>query len=108
MAVSAPEDEMLSAPAPWPMPTVNPFSIIEAARDAAKKAGFVDYSTTPLPKVYWPVVYYRAPGDFLFTTGPPLQDGPEPPIPSPALLQTGQAHSATSALRRLRQRAVSR
>lgn len=78
-----PETEMLSAPSHQLVPTVNPFSILEAARDAAQKAGF-SASTTPLPKTYWPVIYYRSPGDYMFTTGPPPLDGPEPPVAQPA------------------------
>merc|ERR1719183_170937 len=74
VGVTAPEGEMLSAPAPIALPTVNPFSIIEAARDAAMKAGYVQ-ATTPFPRTYYPLIYYRAPGDFLFSTGPPVETG---------------------------------
>jgi hypothetical protein len=85
--VSAPEDEMLNAPGPWmAAPTINPYSIIEAAREAAKKAGFQIATPPPPPKVYWPVIYYRSPADYLYTTGPPPVVGPEPPIES--LIQT--------------------
>merc|ERR1719247_3070778 len=76
-----PENEMLSAPAPIAMPTVNPFTIIEAAREAAEKAGMPVATPTPPPKVFYPLVYYRSPGDALYTTGPPPEAGPEPPLP---------------------------
>jgi len=85
---ASPEDVMLTAPVPWlPLPAPNPMAIIEAAREAALKAGWKIAPPPPLPKVYWPVVYYRAPGDYLYTTGPPPLDGPEPPINPSALLQ---------------------
>lgn len=92
--VSSAEDEMLNAPAPWmAAPTINPYSIIEAAREAAKKAGFQIATTPPPPKVYWPVVYYRSPQDYLYTTGPPPVVGPEPPT---NLLQTDNTRTDAS------------
>lgn len=74
------EDVMVTAPVPWlPLPAPDPNAIIEAAREAAKRAGFVVMPPPPPPKVYWPVIFYRSPGDYLFTTGPPPMDGPEAP-----------------------------
>jgi len=89
---SSPPDKMLTAPQPWiPVPAPDPMAIIEAARDAAKKLGYKVAPPPPPPKVYWPVVFYRSPGDYMFTTGPPPLEGPEPPI-APALVQEpGQA-----------------
>jgi len=89
---SSPEQKMLTAPVPWlPLPAPNPMAIIEAARNAALKAGWQIAPPPPLPKVYWPVVYYRSPGDYLYTTGPPPLEGPEPPVlnaaPAASLLQ---------------------
>lgn len=92
-------DTMVSAPIAMALPTVNPWSIIQAARDAALKAsgvmapatpnpgawaaaGFMP-PTTPSPKTYYPVVFYRSPVDYMFTTGPPPVAGPEPPLPEP-------------------------
>jgi hypothetical protein len=79
VASSSPEHKMLSAPAPFLVPTANPYTIVQAARDAAEKAGF-RVATPPPPKVYWPVVVYRNPIDYLFTTGPPpvMEEGPLP------------------------------
>jgi hypothetical protein len=77
---ASPADKMVTAPVPWlPLPAPDPMAIIEAARAAAIKAGWTIAPPPPPPKVYWPVVYYRSPGDFLYTTGPPPIDGPEPP-----------------------------
>jgi len=86
---SSPADKMVTAPVPWlPLPAPDPMAIIEAARNAAKKAGWKIAPPPPLPKVYWPVVYYQSPADFLYTTGPPPVEGPEPPLPvGAALLQ---------------------
>lgn len=61
---------MLNAPAHFLAPTVNPYTIMQAARDAAEQAGF-RVATAPPPRVYWPVVAYRNPLDYMFTTGPP-------------------------------------
>lgn len=72
------DKEMVSAPAPWPVPTVNPFTIMEAARKAAEAAGWVVPEPVP-PKSYMPVIVYRSPGDYAFSTGPP-----------PSLLQMAQ------------------
>lgn len=85
---SSPADTMVTAPVPWlPIPAPNPMAIIEAARDAAIAAGWQIAPAPPLPKVYWPVIYYRSPGDYMFTTGPPPLDGPEPPKAPSSLLQ---------------------
>lgn len=104
--VASPEDTMLNAPGPFAAPTVNPYGVMIAAAEAAKKAGFYP-PTTPAPKTYWPVIYYRAPGDYLYTTGPPLQAGPEPPLDM-SLLQTKEESSkqVVTPLRRLRHRVI--
>jgi len=96
--VAADANEMLSAPAPFLMPTPNPYAIAQAVQDAAEAAGW-KVGTTPPPKVYWPVVYYRQPMDYLFTTGPPPNLGPEPPsglMGGAALLQSSPATSMTT------------
>lgn len=96
----SPADKMLTAPVPWlPLPAPNPMAIIEAAREAAKKVGWQIAPPPPLPKVYWPVVYYRAPGDFLYTTGPPPLDGPEPPVMNQAALIQEKPRNPPSAQR---------
>lgn len=76
-------DTMVSAPIAMALPTVNPWSIIQAAHDAAFKASGFMPPTTLSPKTYYPVVYYRSPVDYMFTTGPPPIAGPEPPLPEP-------------------------
>jgi len=77
-------DEMVSAPAPFLVPTVNPYAIAAATQEAARLAGFTPAPVPPV-KSYWPLVYYRQPGDYAYTTGPPPVAGPEPPV----LLQGG-------------------
>lgn len=95
MRVSSPQHEMLSAPAPFLAPTANPYAVMQAARDAAERAGFKVATPPPPPRVYWPVVYYRNPIDYWFTTGPPPLDV-EPPLPpgGATLLQTGGTQAA--------------
>lgn len=68
--VSSPADEMLSAPAAIALPTVNPYTIAAAAEQSAVKAGF-KFASTPPPALYYPVIMYRGPGDYIYTTGPP-------------------------------------
>lgn len=95
--VASPEDQMLSAPAPFASPTVNPYTVIQAARDAAEKAGY-RVATTPPPRVYWPVVAYRNPLDYMFTTGPPpLLEEPPLPVATSAsmLLKRSQTKAAS-------------
>jgi len=101
--VSAKEDEMVSAPAPWVVPTVNPYTIIQAARDAAVKAGMPVASTSPPPKVFWPVVYYQAPADLQYTTGPPPVLEPEAPLPPPSMAAKLPDPPELNPFRRLRQ-----
>lgn len=92
---SSPEDKMLTAPVPWiPLPAPDPMAIIEAARNAAEKLGWKIAPPPPPPKVYWPIVFYRNPGDYMFTTGPPPVEGPEPPMPIPASLLQGPTRHA--------------
>jgi len=82
--VSSPQHDMVNAPAPFDLPTANPYAVIQAARDAAERAGY-RVATTAAPKVYWPVVYYVNPIVHMFTTGPPpLLE--EPPLPEGASL----------------------
>jgi len=86
---------MLNAPAHFLAPTANPYTIIQAARDAAERAGF-KVATAPPPRVYWPVVAYRSPLDYMFTTGPPplLVEPPLPVAASAAtLLQSSKVKS---------------
>lgn len=85
---SSPGDLMLSAPAPWPMPTINPFAIAEAAANAAKAAGWTLAKPAP-PKSYIPVIIYRSPDDYAFTTGPPIPAEGEEPAPPVLLQQVG-------------------
>jgi len=94
---------MVSAPAPWVVPTVNPYTIIQAARDAAVKAGMPVASTSPPPKVFWPVVYYQAPADLQFTTGPPPVLEPEAPLPPPSMAAKLPDPPELNPFRRLRQ-----
>merc|ERR1719247_2972769 len=55
---ASPADKMLIAPVPWlPLPAPDPMAIIEAARNAALKAGYQIAPPPPPPKVYWPVIY---------------------------------------------------
>lgn len=97
----SPEDKMVTAPVPWlPLPAPNPMAIIEAARNAALKAGWKIAPPPPLPKVYWPVVYYRSPGDYMFTTGPPPQEGPEPPLASGLITSLVQESDKDKAVQR--------
>jgi len=70
VTVASDPNEMLKAPAPFDMPTVNPYAIAQAVAEAAKKAGWA-IGTPPPPKSYYPVVMYRKPADYLWTPGPP-------------------------------------
>lgn len=80
--VSSPGNKMVSAPAPFAMTTQNPYAQAQAIAEAAKRAGWT-IGTPPPPKVYWPIVSYRQPMDYMFTTGPPPNLGPEPPLYPP-------------------------
>lgn len=82
--VSSPADEMLKAPAPFDMPTVNPYAMAQAVAEAAKKAGWA-IGTPPPPKSYYPVVMYRKPADYIWTPGPPASSLAFPV--APGLLQ---------------------
>jgi hypothetical protein len=75
-----PPDEMVIAPAPYAMPTINPYAVAQAAMEAAKKAGW-EIGTPPPPKSWDPVILYRKPMDYLFTPGPPpaMLAAPIPP-----------------------------
>jgi len=75
--------KMLLAPAPFAMPTVNPYAVAQAAAQAAKAAGWVIGTPAP-PKSYYPVVIYRKPQDYMFTPGPPPSSLG---YPSPVLTQ---------------------
>lgn len=91
---SSPEHQMVSAPAPFVTPTANPYTIMQAARDAAEKAGYRTVTAAPL-KVYWPVVVYRDPMANYYTTGPPpLLEEP----PRRALLQSKNAQTTRVAV----------
>jgi hypothetical protein len=69
---SADPNAMLSAPVFRPMPTINPYAMQMAAINAMKAAGWSVTTPSP-PKVYFPVILYRGPGDYLpFTTPMPL------------------------------------
>jgi len=70
VTVGSDPNKMLLAPAPYDMPTVNPFAIAYAIADAAKKAGWT-IGTPPPPKTYYPVVMYRKPMDYIWTPAPP-------------------------------------
>merc|ERR1719324_557246 len=70
VTVASDPNEMLKAPAPYDMPTVNPYAIAQAVAEAAKKAGW-EIGTPPPPKTYYPVVMYRKPADYIWTPGPP-------------------------------------
>jgi len=70
VTVASDPNEMLKAPAPYDMPTVNPYAMAQAVAEAAKKAGWA-IGTPPPPKTYYPVVMYRKPADYLWTPGPP-------------------------------------
>lgn len=82
-------NKMLLAPAPYDMPTVNPYAMAQAVAEAAKKAGWA-IGTPPPPKSYYPVVMYRKPADYLWTPGPPASSlgFPAPPgllqLPKPS------------------------
>jgi hypothetical protein len=101
---SSPEEKMLNAPMPWMAPPPpDPMAIIEAAREAAKKLGWKVAPPPPPPKVYWPVIYYRSPTDYAYTTGPPpAYEQPEPPLAdaAPALLQSPQRRNSLRSQRR--------
>jgi len=97
--VSAPAHEMVSAPAPFAVPTVNPYTVMQAARDAAVRAGYTLGTAAPPPKVYWPVVYYRSPMDYMFTTGPPPL-AVEPPLAEGAAASSASLTQATSHIKK--------
>lgn len=84
--------KMLLAPAPYAMPTVNPYAIAQAAMSAAKKAGWVIGTPAP-PKTYYPVIIYRRPSDYLFTPSPPSMAS----VYSPVLAQKSLRGSAKPA-----------
>merc|ERR1719161_3398198 len=87
----SPKDEMLKAPLPIAMPTVNPYAVAQAAQQAAKAAGR-EIGTPPPPTNYYPVIMYRKPGDYMFTPGPPPS---ALAYPAPGLLQTDKEGSAS-------------
>lgn len=84
--VDAPANKVMLAPAPYALPTVNPFQIVQAAMNAAKAAGWA-IGTLPPPKTYYPVVMYRTPMDYAWTPGPPPSSLGFPYVPPAALLQ---------------------
>jgi len=90
--------KMISAPAPFAGTTPNPYAMGMAIEAAARKAGW-KIGTPPPPKTYWPVIYYRQPLDYLFTTGPPPNTGPEPPS-GIGLLQSKEKPNLLRSLRR--------
>lgn len=77
------QKELLIAPAPFAMPTLNPYSIAQAAADQAKKLGWV-VGTPPPPQGYFPVVMYRSPLDYMATPMPVPQPfaNVRPPVPT--------------------------
>jgi len=96
---TAAADKMVQAPFPGMIaPTVNPWTIVMSAREAALKAGFQVGTTPPIPKVYMPVIFYRGASDNLLTTGAPPIAGPEPPLPISAALLQSPAKPPTSPL----------
>merc|ERR1719253_1330631 len=84
-----PEDVMLIAPAPYAMPTINPYAVAQAAMEAAKKAGWA-IGTPPPPKSWDPVIMYRTPTDYMFTPGPPPAMLAAPIPPGMGFLQKAQ------------------
>merc|ERR1719261_1746424 len=66
VVTNAEKTDMLKAPLPVAMPTINPYAIAAAAAKAAKDAGW-QIGTPPPPMGYYPVVMYRRPGDYMFT-----------------------------------------
>lgn len=69
--VASPATEMLSAPSGVNEPPPNPMAVVQAAILAAAAAGH-PFTTPPAPKIYFPVVIYRTPADYLATTIPPM------------------------------------
>merc|ERR1719401_2912356 len=113
--VTADEKEMVITPTNLE-PPLNPAEGLQAIFEAAEKSGRMLLST-PAPKVYWPVIYYRSPGDYLYTTGPPpigmmqlrsrhrfLQSPPAAPAHADEIEQTEADHKRSSILSMLRRR----
>jgi len=83
---SAPADEMLSAPSGFMPPAA------AGATEQGTVAPHLLDPTLPVPKVYFPVVIYRTPGDYAATTVPPPPLWPPPwwPTPPPPVLVQGR------------------
>lgn len=64
------KDSMESAPFPFALPTINPYAAAIAASKAAEAAGWVVGTPAP-PAMYYPVIMYRKPTDYMATPGPP-------------------------------------
>lgn len=69
--VASPPSQMLSAPTGGGAVDANPMAVVQAAILAAKAAGH-PFTTPAPPKVYFPVVVYRTPADYMATTIPPM------------------------------------
>lgn len=78
--VSSPADVMLSAPSAFDEPMADPKMQVQAMKQEAMEAAGWKFVTTPPPKNYWPLIFYRSPSAYMWTTGPPpISDGPSPP-----------------------------